>query len=345
MLRLTTIIIAGLAISCSSPQRALEKGNNKKAIRLAKKSIKKNRDIHENVEILNLAAHSEVENIMAASAHNLSSPEVEDWIYVQGDFYCLLENIGEANLLTAGLVSEPYERLCAAKTDLDFRIADHYYQAGEQHLRDYEYDLMKRTARLAYHQYSQAKAYGAGDYYSELEDKMAYCLENGRVYYTARNYRPASSLFLRALPAGADFEPDCILSSSRHGHSSHKCTTTKNKTFKKNVVVGSVSHTDTSGVVTHQDVYEDVYAYRKKTQTTITLRTTTWINVIDNTGQCSEHTRSFSTNVSGDYEEVEYSGDKRAYPPGARDKKENPYYLIRRLERELDRKVERRLGL
>ena len=347
MLRLTLLPICLLGLlSCSSPSKALEKGRSKKAIRLAKSDLRKNKNITENITILNVAAHDEIDKVLASNTNKLSSPEVKDWIKVQNNYFGLLENIGEANQLSNGEVSEPYDRLCEHKTELDYKIADHYYQEGEEQLLAYHRSNEKSMARQAYGRYNLAQEYGADKYYADIQEKLDYCVEHGRVYYIAYDYSPSNDLFFRPLSESPhDVEADCVFSSSRSGYTTSETSSTSEKKYEERVQIGQESETDTSGIVTYTPIYEYVYAYKNTTDITVTLSTTTSVNVKNQTGQCHVRSWNFSKTVSDSYEEITFTGDSRAFPIGAKDETGVPAFFISKLQGRLDDAVEDELGI
>jgi len=345
MLRITYFVLAiGLA-SCASPSKALEKGQNKKAMRLAKSDLKKNKNIEENIAILNEASNNEIDFILANNESKVASPEVKNWIKAQNNYYSLLENIGEANQITGGEVAQPYDRLCEVKTDLDFKIVEHYYDEGENHLAEYHYSDDKSKARSAYGFYHNAEEYGGDKYYQDIQDKKDYCVEHGRVYYRAYDYSPSNNIFLQPVPWNSDREADCVFNSSRSGYSSSQTRSTSQKTYSKKVEVGQEEIKDTSGNITYKTIYDKVYAYEDITEIKVTLRTNTWVNVENQTGHCHIRSWSFSDEVSDSFEEVRFSGDIRAYPAGANDQTGEPAFFRSNLEDELDRDVRRELGI
>lgn len=332
-----------LLSSCASSSKAFEKGQNKKAIRLAKYDLKKNKNVEENIAIINKASEIEIDKILELNAQKISSPQVEDWISVQNSYFSLLENIGEANQLAKGKISKPYDRLCEHKNDLDYKIAEHYYKEGEELLVSYENKQEKSEARKSYYSYKQAKDYGAEKYYGDLTEKMDYCIEKGRVYFIAYNCSPSKNLFFRPLPQDVSFEADCILRSTKSGYATKEKRSQSTKTYDEEIEVGKEAITDTSGTVTYEPIYETVFAYENTTKITVTLSTTTWINVKNNTGQCHKGSWSFQSEVSDTYEEVRYTGDSRAYPILAKDKVGQPISFMSDLERELRKEVDKEL--
>lgn len=344
MIRTIFLLLLPLfAGSCATSSKALEKGQNKKAIRLAKSDLRKNKNVEDNIAILNVASQNEVDKILALNSKRASSSNVEDWIVVQNNYYDLLENIGEANKLSQGKVSKPYDNLCEYKTDLDHKIANHYYQEGEIHLLDYEKLVQKKLAKKAYYSYLKSKEYGGDKYFTDIHEKLEYCLEKGRVYYIAHGYSPTKKLFFRPLPRDTSLTADCILKSTRSGYTVSEQRAESQKTYSEKVEVGKESFTDTSGVVTYEPIYNDVFAYKNTTKITVTLRTTTWINVKNESGQCHLRSWSFNSKVSDSYEEVRYTGDNRAYPILAKDETGVPMSFMSNLERELNSEVNKEL--
>ncbi len=339
------LLALALFYACASPSKALEKGQTKKAMRLAKSDLKKQKNIAENIAVINEASQIEIDKILESNSNKISSPEVKDWIKVQNNYFALLEDIGEANQMTSGQISEPYDRLCEFKTDLDYKIADHYYKEGENYLFAFQSTGMKHLVKSAYYSYNTSEEYGGLKYHDDITEKKDYCVEHGRVYYIANNYDPSNNLFFRPLPHDSDQSADCIINSNRSGYSLSESRNSSQMTFQEVIKVGQESKIDTAGVVTYTPIYQTVYAYKNTTVITMSLSTTTWINVNDETGQCPLSSWSFNKEVSDSYEEVTYTGDSRAYPNFANDETGQPAFFISNLEDDLDRVVDRELGI
>ena len=331
--------------SCATSTKALEKGQYNKAIRIAKSDLKKGKNVTENISILNAASNQVVDQAIAENQPKLESPEVNDWIKVQTNFYTILENIGEANQLSKGNVSEPYDKLCEQKSVLDYRIADHFYQEGEMFLDTYHTKKQKLDAREGYDKYKKSLDYSGDKYFPDINDKIADCITYGRVYHKSYDYNPGHTIFFKPLPKDAHYEADCIINSSRSGCSVSETRTTNQKTYNEQIEVRKDQVIDTAGVVTYIPIYETIYAYESINKITVTLSTTTWVNVTNNTGQCHLNTWSFSKSISDTYEEINYTGDLRAYPPGAVNKTGAPNFFRSNLEDRLDKEVKRELGI
>ena len=140
----------GFLVSCSSPQKAFESKKYKKSIKLATKSLAKGKNIEENKNLIELASQRQVQETLAANEHLVASPDVDDWIKVQSNYYETLEVIGKANKVSDGTAREAYDLLCDHKSDLDFGIAEYFHLEGDRLLAISRQTGSTAPARQAY---------------------------------------------------------------------------------------------------------------------------------------------------------------------------------------------------
>jgi len=329
--------------SCVTPEKALEQKRYKRALRLAANEIKSGKDVERNIRIMQTAADHIIDEELKRKKNLVNSSKVKDWIKVQDSYYRVLEVLGKANIKSNGAILSEYDEMCSTKKDLDFKIVEYYYSKGEKDLQKFYEDGQKVNARNAYYEFAAAKKHGGHLYYNNLEDIMSECHQNGIVYYIGDFHIVGHSFFLKPLPANADFEPDCDIRISYGFVDFSKSTSESSQDYTKEVVVGQEEEKDSLGNITYRDITEEVEATVTKIEVTVTASTYTYINSIDLTGQCTVGSESFRSEVSDNYEEIEFSGDERAIPEGLSEKSGAPAFFENNLKDELIKIVDRKL--
>lgn len=331
-------------LSCSTPAKHLEKGHYQRAINQASKEISKGKNVESNIDILNEAGHKKVDIVLDSNYKKLASAEVEDWITVQNKYYATLADLGKANKLSGGELSEPYDRLCEQKNDLDFKIAKHYYNEGTSLLAKAKASSDKRTARNANYKFLSCKKYGGETYYQDLEDKEKESFKLGVIYYTTNdNDLVPNDRFLIALPRDADRGPDCVFSMSSGLLKWSQDKDEKRKNLEEEIEISKTAVTDSTGLTTFDRKYETAYGTKVTTTTKVTLSRETTVKVRDVTGDCFVNSRSFTTTVSNEYEETRYEGDSRSWPTFRDETSGEPPLFRHKLEDELNKKIENEL--
>ena len=341
---LLAIITICLLSACSTPAKHLEKGHYQRAINQASKEISKGKNVKNNIDILNEAGNKKVDLVLISNYKTLASAEVKDWITVQNKYYATLADLGKANKLSAGKLAKPYDRLCEHKNNLDFKIAEHYYRSGSELLNSAINFDDKRIARQANYKFLSCIEYGGKTFYQDLEDKERESFELGVVYYITndRDLVPHDR-FLKALPRDATREPDCKFSMRSGSLNWSQNKDEKRKRLEEKIEISKTAVTDSTGLTTYDRKYETVTGTIVTTTTVVTLSKETTINVHDVSGHCFVNSRSFTTTVSDEYEEIRYVGDSRSWPINRKDKSGEPPLFRHNLENELEKMIRNEL--
>ena len=334
----------GFLVSCSSPQKAFESKKYKKSIKLATRSLAKGKNIEENKNLIELASQHHVEETLAANAHLVASPDVDDWITVQSKYYKTLEVIGKANKVSDGTASAAYEELCDYKSDLDFGIAEYFRLEGDRLLAISRQTGATAPARQAYRYYADCFKNGGTTFYQDLDELSVEAIERGTVYYRAYDGATVdNNLFLKRLPHGADRQADCEITVDRGPIHFNETRTVRRKRYRKQVITHQRTVTDTAGVTTYEPVFKTVTGTRVTTRVTLTASSHTYKNVHSNTEECFLSDDSFLTHVSDSYNLVRYEGDSRAWPSSTSSQTGQPAFFRSRLKTYLINKINRRI--
>jgi hypothetical protein len=334
------VLLAVLLISCSTPQKAFDKADYSKSIKLASKDINKGKKVEENKQLIKRASQLAVDETLAVNESLVTSSEVKDWKKVQTSYFKTLEVIGEANKVSAGSAREAYDQLCDQKSDLDFSIAEYYHLAGDELLSESRDTERTAPARQAYQHYQDCLKNGGTTFYNDLDDLIQECIERGTVYYVARDGATVGgSVFLKKLPSGADWVADCEISIDRGTITFSETKSDNRKNLDKEIEVGQNAITDTSGVTTYEPILDKIYGAEITTTVTVIARSTTHKQVRRNTEECFLRDSSFDTEVSDTYEEIRYEGDNRTWPDFAENETGPPAYFNSNLEDDLKRTI------
>lgn len=312
----TALALAYISIctlSCTSPQKAIEKGKYTKAMNLATKKIKKGKEVDLNQQYLRTAASAISEQTLQDyyARHNST---INDWKVSQTRFNKVLSDIGKNNIKTQGMVADSYDKLCNTKYDLDLKIVDYYYQEGIALLDDAMALGKTKFARQAYHEFELSEKEGASHFYHDLESLKEECIEHGSIYVIAPSDFNDSNKFIYSIPKDSNQKADCIITIDYGYPNVSESTNTSQKTHQKKVVVGQNTVTDTTGKVTYEDILQDVYAYENINQITYTARQHLSVDVEELTSECFLKSRSVNLCETEVCTEINYTGDLRAVP-------------------------------
>ena len=338
------IIFIFLLFSCYSPKEALKRGYYKTAMRNAADEIKRGKNIEENKFIVHKAADQLVKKIRYKNKELENSDDIKTLIKIQDKYYVLLENIGKANLKSNGEITDIYDNLCSVKQDIDYKIANIYFQRANKFLSEYNQNHKKETSRNAYFNLASCKKSGGLLYFNGLDSLMEFSYKKGIVYYVSDDVDIGYSLFLQPLPDTANFEPDCIVDVDYGWVNIDKSESIEEKKYEKEIQTGTKEVKDTAGNITYIPVYETIKA-------TVYTKTITWtasrrvnISVDDNTGECTLNGESFIVESSDSFEEIEIEGDERAINTVIIEKRGKPAFFESDLEDELNNKIRQRLN-
>lgn len=331
--------------ACKSPTQLLDEGKHNSAFKKAIKEIKYDKNVQENTRVLKATAEFKVNEAIQYSRIKSKTQNVKDWIKTQTKIYTLLEDLGKANTITNGSISDSYDLLCNEKKDLDYQIVEFYYDEGQEHLDRFYRDGQKNDARKAYYSFKNCEKYEGQSHFLNLADQIKDAHKKGIVYYVS-NYRDmGNKLFLKPLPGNADFLPDCDIYVDQGYVTVSEDRSSKSKDYEKEVEVGREEITDTSGNVTYKTIFETRRATVTTTTITLTATVTTFINSKNVTGQCNISSTQFTTRESDSYNEVSIDGDVEALQGNIREKSGSPAGFESNLQSKVMRRAERRIGL
>ncbi|HHH53619.1 MAG TPA: hypothetical protein ENK91_08170 [Bacteroidetes bacterium] len=281
---------------------------------------------------------------MYKNRDKLRSNNVADWVKVQDKYYNVLEKLGRANVNSGEKITDEYDKLCSAKLDVDFKIAEYYYNEGLEKLAEYDSTKLKVYARDAFYSFNNSIEKGGPGYFNDIESLIEFCKEKGVVYYECYDMYLGSSLFFQPIPDDADFQPDCIVDVDQTIVGFYEDEDKDEKEYSKEIETGTKETIDTSGNVIVKPVYETIEATVTIITHTLTAYRTTTIDVDDMTGQCTMSSESFTTRISDSYEEIKIEGDRNAIDDGTIEKTGEPAFFRSNLEDELEDKIEERLN-
>lgn len=312
-----------VACSCTSPQKAFDKGNYGQALSLASKKVKKGKNIVRNTAIIKSSSARLVDQTLATNTPRVLSAEVKDWIKARDNYYRVLEDIGKANTLVNGQVSSTYDKLCSTKNELDFEIVDHFYTAGLELLDESRTTGNKEAARLAHAEFLSCSKNGGEEEFYDLPELTTESVKRGMVYFIGWGVSDISESFWRKrLPRDMDKEQaDCEIDIDLGLISVEEVTSTDRHKYTENIQTGSETVIDTSGISTSVAIYEDVVAYVITTKVTLTASSRNNIDVRNLSGQCNLSSYSFTIEETGSYEVIEIEGDDRAVPSRIQEKR------------------------
>lgn len=296
---------------CSSPQKAIENKNYNKAMNLATKFIEKGKDLEANTMYLQTAAEAFAKEALV-SYHEQKSTTMMDWKQSQAKLYQVLNQLGKRNINTNGLISESYDLVCEAKQEIDLKIINHYYDEGERLLAKSKSLDESEWARNAYQKFIASEREGAALFYDNLDELKADCVEYGSITVDSRGVG-YNNIFLKPVADSTDEVADCTVGWSA-GLVDFNSTSSLNVIEqKRQLIIGQNSSTDTSGIVTFQDITEEVIGFKNETTFNYTVSQVLSIQVTANTSECFLNSSTVTLSESNSCTAVEYTGDLRAF--------------------------------
>lgn len=297
--------------SCATPEKALRNQNYNKAMRLATKKILKGQNIDENRHYLNSAAQEITASTLGSQSQRYDNG-IDDWKIDQVNYNKALTTIGKHNIATKGMVADSYNQLCDAKYDLDLKIVNYYYEEGVSLLTEAELTGETASARNAYSEFIKSEEVGGHAFYHDIETYKERCVEQGMIYVTAPADVGLLNIFVTRIPDEDMNDADCIISIDYGFPQITESSSITTNQLKKSVKTGQNTVTDTSGVVTFEDIYEDVFATEQIEE--IQFEGSQWIqiNVNKKTSECFLESNSRSLSVSDKCTTKTYTGDSRA---------------------------------
>ncbi len=341
-LSLAVLIVAISA--CKTPTELLEEGNFKSAFSNALREVKARKNIEQNIKVIKKSARMKVDEAMLYSSIYGNTGNVKDWIKTQAKLYKLLQEIGRANLIIEGKISEPYDMLCTEKKDLDYQIVEYYFDEGLDHLDQYYYENNKADARLAYQSFKECEKHEGISFFPQLADNIEDAHQKGIVYYVSNHGNIGSKLFLKPVPKDSDILPDCDFTINYGYVTFSTSESVSSDTKTKEIQVDTKVKTDTSGITTRTPIYETVSATITTKTVTITASLHSRITATNVSGQCNVKSSAYFSEESESYEEVNVSGDDRALSHHVVEKSGEPAFIRSDLERKVYSKAKSRVG-
>ena len=337
----TFLSICIFSLACNTPSELLLKGDADQAFRKAARKIKKDKDVITNTEVLVKSGDQISNNTIYRGQALIQSNQLNNWTRAQKIYDRTLRELFAANDLVNGGLQSSYDKLCTEKIELDFKIADHFYQLGEDLLATHYEQLSKHHAREAYYKYQECLSFGGDRFFQDIEEKLQECIFEGRIYFVSRNFTPSTGLFFKPLPREATQEPDCDIYADFGRTHFSESSRSSSKSYTTQVKVGKRPVTDTSGVTHYVPIYEDVSGRVRTEKITITASNSTYVRVDNVTGYCFKRETCLSNNASDSYEIVSFSGDRRAIPSCySEGRKGNPFSIKNSLARDIDRQID-----
>lgn len=338
-----TLSICVFLTACITPSDLLLKGESDRAFKKALRNIKRDKNVIANTEVVLQAGDQITKNTIAQNSGLIRSSQVKDWTRAQKNFDKQLKDIFAANDLVNGKLQSSYDELCTEKIELDFKIADHFFQLGENLLATHYEQLSKHHAREAYFEFQECLSYGGDRFFQNIEDKMLECVQEGRIFFVSHRFTPSTNIFFQPLPRNSPKEPDCdIVANFGHTHFSENSHTAV-QSFSEEVKVGVETVVDTAGVTHHYPIYKTVYGSVNTITVTLTAESTTYIDVDNVTGYCFKSSNRIRSCASDSYQIVELTGDRRAIPRRFSKKRGDHQSTVWRVERALDSKIDSEL--
>ena len=315
IMRLSTLLSICIFLSaCNTPTELLEKGNADQALKKAIRKVKRDKNVLTNTEVVVKSGDQISKNTLSYNKRLVQSFHLKDWTRAQRNYDKTLKELFAANDVVNGKLQRSYDELCTEKIELDFKIADHFYQLGEDLLATHYEQTSKHHAREAYFNYQECLSYGGDRFFQDINDKMDVCIIEGRTFFVSKNFNPSTDIFFQPLPQESQDIPDCVVYAdfgyTHFSESSHSSS----ESFTEKIEVGQGSEVDTAGVTHYFPIYQEVTGTVEITTVIVSAENTSYIEVDNVTGHCFKQSSSFYNSVSDSYQEVSFSGDSRAIP-------------------------------
>lgn len=312
---IVTVVMVCSIVSCMTPQKVYDKGNYRKAIKMAMSDINKGKEVVANRAIIMRAAR-EIANKRVDQHPQVMAGDVRDWKKYQAQYYRDLQLVGRVYKHGVADVLPAYDAICDRKMELDYAIIAYYYDGADSLLNVAYNTGHKASARMAY-RYLQDCLDASGDsYYSDISQLMDEAVDLGTVYFVADGLSPRTSLFIQPLPHDTDLVPDCRVSVSIGFMDSDVTTTTDTKIYTDEVVSRKETYRDTAGVVHTRSIIEEISATVEITTYQIVVEQRVDIDVQRLTDHCSMSSDWETITRSETVEEVSITGDRAALPRG-----------------------------
>lgn len=317
---------------CASPTKSLEKGNFQQAYKSSLAALKKGKLHDENQKILiqaldEIVARRTVEKDRWQNAEDLKSKEKSIKIN-QG----IQEKIEKALPYLDGKFDDSLNKLKLEEQQTNLFLANEYFSFGKEKLEKAEQEQDKRFAQDAYFNFLQAKKFDSPE--ADLNTLTQRSLKLGQVVYNILTEAPFDIMshweidrtFDDLEGTQGDFlmvyygnnvnpeEVDCLITIRFRGLDIDLDEDKSEEDFKKEIVTGTTTITDSNGEEVEVDVIEEVEGSVTIQQFT---KTATWdvsVEVVSNSKNCEVGDASFEEETVSTSQVFTLDGDERAIP-------------------------------
>lgn len=149
-------------------------------------------------------------------------------------------------------------------------------------------------------------------FYKNLKELKASCVEHGSITVQS-NGVGYNNIFLKPVSESTDKFADCSIGWSAGLVDFNSTSSLNTIEQRRQILLGQSSSTDTSGVVTFQDITEEVIGYKNETTFNYVVSQNLSLNVVANTSECFLNSRTVTLTESKTCIAVEHTGDLRAF--------------------------------
>lgn len=322
-----------------TPQKVYDKGDYRRAIKMATSDVLRNKDVAANKAIIKRAVR-QVANARVEQHDDIMGRDVGVWKNSQRQYYRDLELLGRVHKSGVVDILPAYDAICDRKMELDHAVIDYYYWAADSLLTHAYETGHKSSARNAYQHLQQCHRASGDLHYDDISILKEEAVDRGTVYFIAHGLSPSTSLFLQPLPQEGDIQPDCSVSVSVGSRHSDHTTSTSTDTYTKEVVDRMETYLDTAGVVHRREIMKEISGSVIVVTHELTVSQAVNIYVDDLTGHCTMHSSWETITRSETLEEVSISGDRDAIPSHISTNSVHPYAELHSLESEVSSDVD-----
>jgi hypothetical protein len=326
-----------------TPQKVYDKGDYRRAIKMATSDVLRNKDVAANKAIIKRAVR-QMANARVEQHDDIMARDVGVWKKSQRQYYRDLELVGKVH--KSGIVDllPAYDAICDRKMELDFAIVEYYYLGADSLLNVAHDTGHKASARQAYSYLRQCQDADGERYFSNIPELMDEAVDRGTVYFVADGVSPSTGLFLQPLPRDVDIEPDCRVSADVGFMDTDVSQSTSSRTYTKEVVDHILTTRDTSGMSVSTEVMKQISATVEVTTYEIEVTQRVTMDVQHLTDHCSMSSDWETISRSETLEEVSITGDNEALPIGVRAQSVNVFSTQSQLESDVRSAVRSWLG-
>ena len=317
---------------CASPTKNLEKGNFQQAYKSSLTALEKGKSYDENQNILiqaldEIIAKKMVEKDRWQNSEDLNSKEKSIKLNQN-----IQKNIAKAIPYLDGKFDETLEKLKMEEQQTNSFLASEYFSFGKKKLEKAKKEQDKRFAQDAYYDFLKAKGFDSSE--TDLNTLTQRSLELGLVVYSIHTDAPFNIMlhweidktFENLEGYQGDFlkvfyddnlsseEVDCQITIRFRSLDIDLDENKSEEDFKKEIVTGSTTITNSDGEEVEVDVIEEVEGSVIIQQF---KKTATWdvsVEVISNSKNCSVRNASFEEETISTSQIFTLNGDERVIP-------------------------------